>query len=597
MGAETAHDGTASRGASASNRAIGAAYLLAGLSYPAWALIAPGPNDPLPVWLAIGACFVAAALVAWRWNLSRVAISHVSLALGSIVTMHFFALASSNEMTPFYAVGSSMSVLATMLIARSPRAMVAYGLFVAVLTAVLYAAEPDPRKLAYWAGVIPVFLFAHNRLGVQLAFEERLEREVAERTSELSKANRRLRDEIRTRERLEEALRVQQKVEAVARMAGGISHDFNNLLTTIGVYAELIEEALPSDSSLRAEVGHIQQAQRQAASLAHQLLTLGRRSHVRLRVVDLDEVVSEMSSLLQRMLEAHEVVIALEPGEHPVRGNVDQLRQVVLNLALNARDAMKEPGRLSLETARCARSSLADKLGVVLDHEAYIMLAVTDTGMGMDEQTRCRAFDPFFSTKPPDRGSGLGLSTVHAIVSQADGHVRLDSEPDRGARVELYWPLATEALDSERASAPRAAETAGSARILLVEDVESVRTALRRVLVKAGHFVADAVDGEQALAILDGDESCFDLLITDVVMPGMSGFELAERVAQAHPEAKVMLISGYLDDRSLSDADGRFAFLAKPFTPKDLERKVGDVLGCSLTRGGTGSRSSEPRLA
>jgi len=580
MGSVVAHEDAASRpGKAPNNTAAVSAYVLAGLSYPAWSLIAPGPNDPFPVWMGIGASFLAAALVASRWNLSGTSISNLSLALGSIVTLHFFTLASLNEMSPFYAVGSSMSVLATLLIARSLRAIVAYGIAVAVLAAVLYAAEPDPRKLAYWAGVIPVFLFVYNRLGVQLAFERRLEREVAERTSELSRANQLLRDEISARERLEEALRVQHKVEAVARMAGGVSHDFNNLLTTIGVYAELIEQALPDESALRTEVRHIMQAQRQAAALTHQLLTLGDRSHVRLHVIDLDEIVSDMLSLLQRMLDGHEVVMTLQSGRHLIRANADQLRQIVLNLALNARDAMTEPGRITFETACCARSSLADKLAIELDPEAYVMLAITDTGMGMNEETRRRAFDPFFSTKPPGRGSGLGLSTVHAIVNQAGGHVRLDSVPGRGSRVELYWPLTSDAGESERISTARASEIAGSARILLVEDEEPVRTALRRVLTNAGHFVAAAVDGEQALAILDSAEAYFDLLITDVVMPHMSGFELAERVAKTHPEARVMLISGYLNARtSLSDSDGRFTFLAKPFTPKELELKVREVL-------------------
>ena len=574
---------------------VARAYLLAGISYPVWSLLAPAPSDPLAVWLGIGGAFLVAAAVVVRWDLSHTALANVTVVLGSIVTLHFFLLAAMNDMRPFYAVGSSMSVLATVLIVRSLPAMLAYGGFVGVLAGVLYTAEPDARKLAYWVSPLPTVIFAYHRLGAQLALEQRLEYEVAERTRQLSETNQRLRDEIQTRQRLEEALQVQQKVEAVGRLAGGVAHDFNNLLMTIGVYAELLSDGLPEGSPLRAEVDRIQQAQRQAASLTQQLLTLGSRSHVRLSVLDLDEFVSDLFSLLQRVLGGHELVFALGAGKHPISGNADQLRQVVLNLALNARDAMTEPGRLTIETARCARDDLAKRLGVELDNAAYVLLAVTDTGSGMSAETRRRAFDPFFSTKPPDRGSGLGLAVVHGIVSQAGGHVRLRSEPGQGARFELYWPLAAWPRPSERSSTLLPAERARPASILLVEDEEPVRTALHRVLTSAGYLVAEAGDGEQALAILQDAETHFDLVIADVVMKRVSGFDLAEQLAETRPGAKVLLISGYLNDRSQSDVDGSFAFLAKPFTPQDLDDKVREVLGYSRGLAGEVASSGPER--
>src|SRR5262245_23342511 len=379
------------------NKVVARAFGLAAITYPLWSLIAPGPIDPLGPWLGIAACMITASIAAARWRLSRAEIADLALLLGSLVTLHFFLLASVNDMKPFYAVGSSIAMLATLMNVRSAKAMAAYGLFVAALIVGLYAAAPNPLKLAYWAGPTPTFVFAYWRLRAQSRLKQRLEQKVAQRTQELSVTNRRLREEIQTRERLREALAVQQKVEAVARMAGGIAHDFNNLLSTIGVYAELLSEALPADSPLHREVDHIQQAQRQAASLTQQLVTLGRRSHVRLAVIDLAQVVSDMKALLRRALDKHELALALAPQPLPIRGNVDQLRQVVLNLVFNARDAMTSPGRVTIETSLHGRVELAAKLGVALEHDAYVGLAVTDTGEGMSEETRSRAFDPFYS--------------------------------------------------------------------------------------------------------------------------------------------------------------------------------------------------------
>jgi signal transduction histidine kinase len=574
------------------NRIAASACAVAGVCYPAWSLLAPGPVDPLGPWLAIGAGLLVASLALARWRLSRAEVANLELLLGSLATLHFFVLASANAMSPFYAVGSSIAVSVTVMGARSVPAMAAYAAFVGILIVALYAIDPNPLKLAYWASPIPAFLFAYRRLDAQSALEQGLEREVAQRTQELSASNQRLLEEIRARERLTEALGVQQKFEAVARMAGGIAHDFNNLLTTIGVYAELLSEALPAGSSLQREVDHIQQAQRQAASLTQQLVTLGRNSHVRYAVVDLDEVISDMSTLLRRVLDPHELALALEPRKQPIRANVDQLRQVVLNLVLNARDAMSAPGRVTIEVRRHPRGDLAHVLGVPLDHESYVGLAVTDTGEGMSEDTRARAFDPFFSTKPPGRGSGLGLSTVQAVVNQSGGHVWLISEPGRGTRCELYWPLATEPADIAVVPTHPGADATPRARILLVEDEEPIRSALVRVLSNAGYTVAEAGDTDRALAILAGADRRFDLLISDVVVPGSSGLDLAEQVAGRWPGMKVILISGYLNEYSLGDTDARFAFLAKPFTPKDLQEKVREVLAYSLPFVGAGTTSA-----
>jgi len=555
------------------------AFVIPGLSYPVWSTLAPGPHDPFAAWLAIGATFLLAAGVAlWR-RPSRSALLITVSGLAALVTLHFFLLAFANDMAPFYAVGSSMAVLATVLFIRSLAVMAAYGVFVLALAASLFAADPDGRKLAYWAGTFPVFVLAYQRLTTQLAGERRLETMVAERTRQLSDANQRLRDEMAARARLEEKLRVQHKMEAVGRLAGGVAHDFNNLLTTIGVYADLLLSDLPDDSPLRDEVSQIRHAHRQAAALTQQLLTLGRRHYVELDVLDLNEVLSDMASLLRHVMSpGQRLEIDLADADQPIRGNLDQLQQIVLNLAINARDAMEESGRLRLSTRSCTRGELERRdLAPGPGHADYVCLAVEDTGCGMSAEARDRAFDPFYTTKAPEGGSGLGLSIVHGIVSQAGGHVRLGSEPGQGTRVELFWPRETGPRDDRTAPSPGAG-VAGHERILLVEDEEGLRGALHRVLATGGYAVTEAESGEQAAEILARPDEAFDLVVTDVVMPRMSGFELAERLRALQPRARVLLISGHLNDRSLGHRDPSLPFLAKPFPPKELMAKVREVL-------------------
>jgi CheY-like chemotaxis protein len=255
---------------------------------------------------------------------------------------------------------------------------------------------------------------------------------------------------------------------------------------------------------------------------------------------------------------------------------------------------MPKSGRVTIETRRHRGTELAEWLGESLPHDTYVALVVADTGEGMSEETRSRAFDPFFSTKPPERGSGLGLSLVHAVLNQAGGHVRLRSEPGQGTCCELYWPLASESAEMAHASA-RGATHAPVARILLVEDEHPIRRALVRVLANTGHTVEEAGDAEEALAILEATDAPFDLLITDVVMPRSSGIDLAELATERWPDLKVVLISGYLNDYSLGDADARFAFLAKPFTPKDLQEKVREVLaGSPGSAGAASTLSADP---
>ncbi len=246
----------------------------------------------------------------------------------------------------------------------------------------------------------------------------------------------------------------EDKLEAVGRLAGGVAHDFNNLLTTIGIYAELVLAGLSTDSPLRKQVEQIQEANRQAAALTQQLLTLGRRSHVPIDCINLNEVVSDAEAILRDLLrDDTKLELQLAPELQPIWGNVDQLRQILVNVALNARDAITGPGLLSIETSRCSAKTLAERgISETPASDEYVLLRVSDSGTGMDPETRSRAFDPFFTTKEPKQSAGLSLAIVHGIVSQANGHVLLQSEPGEGTRFELYWPLAISKTESASAN-------------------------------------------------------------------------------------------------------------------------------------------------
>jgi signal transduction histidine kinase/ActR/RegA family two-component response regulator len=557
-------------------------YLLGGVTYPLWYLFEPDANDSLWPWLVISALLLASAATARFGRLTPAKSDQLNVFLGSAVTLHFFVLASLNDMRPFYAVGSTLAILATSPFLRSTGSIRFYGAFVVILASVSFLAAPDARKLAYWAALLPTLAFAYHRIQTQVEQKRRLEEEVALRTRQLEEANRRLREEAIERARLEEEARVHHKVEAAGRLASAVAHDFNNLLTTIGIYAELLREGLPASSPLSHEVDQIEQAQRQAASLTQQLLTLGRRSQADLEGLDLNAMVSEQDSLFRRILADHELVFDLCEGELWIHANGAELRQALLNLVVNARDAMEGPGRVTIETATLSSDDVAATLG--RSSGDVVLLAVTDTGAGMDAKTRARVFDPFFTTKSPEHGTGLGLSTVYGILQRADGHVRVKSGPGRGARFELYWPVASRSPAPIAPDPPRVESRSPSARVLLVEDEAPLRDALERVLIAAGHRVKCAEDGSKALGMLGED---FDVVITDVVMPGINGFELADHVTARQDGTKVILISAHLSDRSLVYWDGRHAFLPKPFTPDDLMRKIDTVLsGPSVARAG-----------
>jgi two-component system cell cycle sensor histidine kinase/response regulator CckA len=575
-------------------------FVLSALIYPFWYLAAPsGTIDPWLAWWGVAACFLAVDLAA---RMSTFVERHVVLLLhlcAFLTTLQLYLLAFLNEMHPFYVVGSVMSVLAVSVSIRTRSVHLAYGVFILVLTAVLFALGPESRKAAYWGGMLTIVAASYFRLSGQLTaakltreHQEWLEERVRERTAELSDANQRLRREMEQRGRLEEELRVSQKLEAVGRLAGGIAHEFNNLLTRIRLYAGLALEEVPENAPMRGDIDEIQKAGRQAAALTQQLLTFSRRGEVRPETLDLDEVVENSSKMLRHLLgENIDLVFDTDGERHLIHVDRGQLEQVLVNLVLNARDAMTQGGSMSIATSLVhPNSDASHALPDGLDDDEYVLLAVSDSGVGMDSETRARAFDPFFTRKEVNRGTGLGLSVVYGIVNQANGHVRVLSKPGEGARFELFWHRSHEIPVQPSNTGPARTLDRGDERILLVEDEVELRLALKRLFTSNGYRVLDSGDPVAALRIAETSDEPIDLLVTDVVMPAMNGVDLAEAACAVHPESRVLLISGHMVlDAALEQAlPAGVAFLAKPFEAEDLMVKVREVLDAPFDpNGGT----------
>jgi signal transduction histidine kinase len=404
-----------------------------------------------------------------------------------------------------------------------------------------------------------------------------LEGRVAKTSGELAReADARQRTESELR-RSEDQLRQAQKLEAVGRLAAGIAHDFNNLLSVVLSYSEELLVDLPDASPSRRDALEIQRAGERAAELTRQLLVFSRQQVLAPKILDLNDVLSNLGRMLGRMLgEDIELALLAAPLLGQVKADPGQIEQVVMNLVVNARDAMPGGGKLTIATSNVDLDDAyaRDHLGV--EPGRYVMLSVSDTGVGMDKATQARLFEPFFTTKGPGRGTGLGLSTVFGIVKQSHGSIWVYSEPGQGTTFKIYLPRVDAAADRPLVVTTPAG---GSETILLVEDEPQVRAVVRRTLERAGYAVVVAQDPHEAVRIAEA-AGPIDLLLTDVVMPYMNGRELAERVRSRRPGVRVLFTSGYTDDAILRHGvlDEGVPFLQKPITPASLMRSVRETL-------------------
>ena len=371
---------------------------------------------------------------------------------------------------------------------------------------------------------------------------------------------------------LEEQLRQSQKMDAIGRLAGGVAHDFNNLLTVINGYADILLEDPSAGESEREMLSEIRKAGSRASSLTRQLLAFSRKAVIETRELDLNAIVLDMEPMLRRIIgEDVALQVSLPPSVEPIRGDAGQIEQILLNLVVNARDAMPKGGRLTIATADRAR-----KESLACD---YVSVTVTDTGCGMSSETQARIFEPFFTTKPVGQGTGLGLATVYGIVQQSGGRIEVESEEGRGSTFRIDLPVAAKAPSVEIAWADRRPSD-GSETVLVAEDEGAVRTIVRLTLQGRGYRVLEAADGGEALRVATTHDGPIHLLLTDVVMPEIDGQELSERIRAICPDLKVVFLSGYTDDevirRGVLRAEAHF--MQKPFTPAALAEKVRAVL-------------------
>jgi PAS domain S-box-containing protein len=378
----------------------------------------------------------------------------------------------------------------------------------------------------------------------------------------------------------EEQLRQAQKLEAIGRLASGVAHDFNNILMVQMGYCDLMLEDIRPGEPLHEEITEIAKCAERAAGLSRQLLAFSRKQTLQPRILDLNDVVVATERMLRRLIgEDIDFVTSLSPNLHAVRADPGQIEQVIMNLAVNARDAMPLGGRLTIETANVELGEDYAEGHVGAVPGPHVMLAVTDSGTGMEAATLQRLFEPFFTTKEKGKGTGLGLATVYGIVKQSGGDIWVYSEPGEGTTFKVYLPRVTERLETE-ARREGAAPAGNGESILVVEDDPALRGLFLKMIASLGFAVESAAGGEEALDLVRSRDLQPRLLITDVVMPGMTGRQLAERLAAIRPEMKVLYTSGYTDGSILHHGvlDGEVAFLQKPFTQRDLISKIRELM-------------------
>jgi PAS domain S-box-containing protein len=395
-------------------------------------------------------------------------------------------------------------------------------------------------------------------------------------------------EDVTERRALEQQLRQSQKMEAVGRLAGGIAHDFNNLLMVILGYSEFLLERLGAEPHLRGPAQEISSAAERASSLTRQLLAFSRKQMLAPRIVNLNEIATENLKMLTRMI-GEDIDLVLTPSKNlwPVRADGGQIEQVIMNLAVNARDAMPSGGKLTIQTCNVTLDEEEARHRAPLRSGDYVMTEISDTGIGMDPETLSHIFEPFFTTKGP-KGTGLGLSTVYGIIKQSGGYIWVESEVGRGSTFKIYLPRVA-GTGEAAAPLPSAAQSQrvepGTETILLVEDEANLRYLARQFLEKQGYKVIEAADGAVAMQIAVAHESVIHLLLTDVIMPGMNGRELAQRITEIRPNVKVLYMSGYTENviGHNGTLDAGIRLLQKPFNLRDLKTKVREVLDATPT--------------
>ena len=427
------------------------------------------------------------------------------------------------------------------------------------------------------------FLFVSGTIGEERAIESlksgAIDYVVKDRLDGLAIKVRRALKEVGERSEkrhLEEQLRQAQKMEAIGRMAGGIAHDFNNLLTVIMGCGQLSLDGLSSDDPVRANIVQILKASERAASLTRQLLAFSRKQILAPVVMNLNHTVAEIEKMLRRVIGADiEFVTDLEGALGNVRADRGQIEQVIMNLAVNARDAMPDGGTLTIRTANVLLEESYVRQNPGAQPGLHVMLSVSDSGLGMDAETKLHLFEPFFTTKESGKGTGLGLSTVFGIITQSGGHIKVCSEPGQGATFNIYLPRVDQTIEGSISSRPLAALPRGSETVLIVEDSEAVRMLISGILEKEGYTTLLASDGMEGIDLAQTYEGPIHLLITDVVLPRLGGRELVHRMASIRPNTKIIYSSGYSDHTVSKD---RKHYLQKPFKKDVLIRTVRDVL-------------------
>jgi PAS domain S-box-containing protein len=388
------------------------------------------------------------------------------------------------------------------------------------------------------------------------------------------------------RRALESQLAQVQKVEMIGQLAGGVAHDFNNVLTVINGYSEMLQSMVPPNETTRTMLDGIVDAGRRAASLTRQLLTFTRLQVVESRALDLNEVVIETETMLRRII-GEDVCLAtvLDPELSVVKADAGQIGQVIINLAVNARDAMPTGGKLTIRTANVEVDESVGALHPRARPGRYVMLAVTDTGLGMSPEIQARIFEPFFTTKGPGEGTGLGLATVRMVVEEAGGFLTLGSAPGRGTTFKLHFPVLAATPPSERPGPNGQATPRGNETIFLVEDEEAVRSVTSRILRRQGYRVVEASGGAAAIRLVEQHAGPIDLLITDVVMPEVNGRQLVEHLLPGRPDLRVLYVSGYTNDAVVRHGvfESNVDFLQKPFTIEALTGKVRQVLDAAVS--------------